>query len=176
MHFSKSSLSKTRLLVLDFDGVMTDGGIYLNEKGDSFRRFDVKDGLGIKLLQSHLVHIAIISGSNSKIIHSRGEALGIKIIKVGISDKLSELKSIQKKLNVTPSETLFLGDDINDLVVLDSVNLFISPSNAHNSCKKRASLVANSKGGDGFIREIVDQILFSKEIDPYVPFKTKNDF
>ena len=81
MHFSKSSLSKTRLLVLDFDGVMTDGGIYLNENGDSFRRFDVKDGLGIKLLQSHLVHIAIISGSNSKIIHARGEALGIKIIK-----------------------------------------------------------------------------------------------
>ena len=176
MHFSKSSLSKTRLLVLDFDGVMTDGGIYLNENGDSFRRFDVKDGLGIKLLQSHLVHIAIISGSNSKIIHARGEALGIKIIKVGISDKLSELKSIQKKLNVTPSETLFLGDDINDLIVLDSVNLFISPSNAHNACKQRASLVANSKGGHGFIREIVDQILFSKEIDPYVPFKTKNDF
>ena len=176
MHFSKSSLSKTRLLVLDFDGVMTDGGIYLNDNGDSFRRFDVKDGLGIKLLQSHLVHIAIISGSNSKIIHARGEALGIKIIKVGISDKLSELKSIQKKLNVTPSETLFLGDDINDLIVLDSVNLFISPSNAHNACKQRASLVANSKGGHGFIREIVDQILFSKEIDPYVPFKTKNDF
>ena len=176
MNFSKSALSKTRLLVLDFDGVMTDGGIYLNENGDSFRRFDVKDGLGIKLLQSHLVHIAIISGSNSKIIHARGEALGIKIIKVGISDKLSELKSIQKKLNVTPSETLFLGDDINDLIVLDSVNLFISPSNAHNACKQRASLVANSKGGHGFIREIVDQILFSKEIDPYVPFKTKNDF
>ena len=66
MIFSKSSISKTRLLVMDFDGVMTDGGIYMNENGDSFRRFDVKDGLGIKLLQKHLIHIAIISGSNSK--------------------------------------------------------------------------------------------------------------
>ena len=82
--FSKRSLSKIRLVVLDFDGVMTDGGIYLNENGEGFRRFDVKDGLGIKLLQKHLIHIAIISGSNSKTILSRAEALGIKIIRVGI--------------------------------------------------------------------------------------------
>lgn len=176
MTFSKSSLSKTRLVVIDFDGVMTDGGIYLNENGEGFRRFDVKDGIGIKLLQKHLIHLAIISGSNSKIIHSRAAALGIKIIRVGISDKLSELKSIQKKLNITPLETLFLGDDINDLIVLDSVNYFIVPANAHKACKEKASLIANSNGGYGFIREIVDQILFSKKIDPYVPFKTKNDF
>lgn len=176
MIFSKSSISKTRLLVMDFDGVMTDGGIYLNENGDSFRRFDVKDGLGIKLLQKNLIHIAIISGSNSKTIRSRGKALGIKIIRVGISDKLSELQSIQEKLNITPLETLFLGDDINDLTVLDSVNAFIVPANAHEACKEKASLIANSRGGFGFIREVVDQILFSKGINPYMPFKTKNDF
>ena len=167
---------KFKNLIIDIDGVMTDGGIYLSENGDSFRRFDVKDGLGIKLLQKHLVHIAIISGSNSKIISERGKALGIKIIRVGISDKLSELKSIQKELNITPLETLFLGDDINDLIVLDSVNSFIVPANAHKACKENASLVSNSIGGFGFIREIVDQILLSKGIDPYVPFKTKNDF
>ena len=69
-----------------------------------------------------------------------------------------------------------MGDDINDLIVLDSVNSFIVPANAHKACKEKASLVANSIGGYGFIREIVDQILFSKGIDPYVPFKTKNDF
>ena len=176
MIFSKRALSKIRLVVLDFDGVMTDGGIYLNENGEGFRRFDVKDGLGIKLLQKYLIQIAIISGSNSKTILSRAEALGIKIIRVGISDKLSELKSIQKELNITPLETLFLGDDINDLIVLDSVNSFIVPANAHKACKEKASLVSNSIGGDGFIREIVDQILLSKGIDPYVPLKTKNDF
>ena len=174
--FSKSSISKTKLLVMDFDGVMTDGGIYLNETGDSFRRFDVKDGLGIKLLQKNLIHVAIISGSNSKIIRLRGESLGIKIIRVGISDKLSELKLIQKKLNIIPSDTLFLGDDINDLIVLDSVSSLVVPANAHKACKKKASLIANSNGGNGFIREIIDLILFSKGIDPYVPFKTKNDF
>ena len=89
MIFSKRSFAKTRLVVLDFDGVMTDGGIYMSENREGFRRFDVKDGLGIKLLQKHLIQIAIISGSNSKTILSRAEALGIKIIRVGISDKLS---------------------------------------------------------------------------------------
>ena len=176
MNFAKSSLKKIKLLVMDFDGVMTDGGIYLNENKDSFRRFDVKDGLGIKLLQKYLIHTAIISGSNSNIINSRCKSLGIEIVRVGISDKLAELKSIQKELNVLPLETLFLGDDINDLNVIDSVHSFIVPSNAHIACKKKASFIANSKGGNGFIREIIDLILFSKEIDPYIPFKTKNNF
>ena len=161
---------------MDFDGVMTDGGIYLNANKDSFRRFDVKDGLGIKLLQKHLIDIAIVSGSNSKIINLRAKSLGIKIIRLGISNKLAELKSIQKELNIGPLETLFLGDDVNDLNVIDSVNSFIVPANAHNACKEKASFIANSNGGHGFIREIVDLILYSKKLDPHMPFNTKNDF
>ena len=68
-----------------------------------------------------------------------------------------------------------MGDDINDLTVFNSVNAFIVPANAHEACKEKASLIANSRGGFGFIK-IVDQILFSKGINPYMPFKTKNDF
>ena len=168
-------LKYIKLVVLDFDGVFTDGGIYLDSKSQGFRRFDVKDGLGIKLLQKKDFIIAIISGSNSQIIDERAKALGIKIVRKGISCKLKTLREIQDKLNIKTSETIFLGDDINDLTVLPNISLFIVPSDAHISCKRKASFISKSMGGKGFIREIVDNLLISKNIDPYLPFETKND-
>ena len=148
---------------MDFDGVLTDGGIYLSNNGDSFRRFDAKDGLAIK------------SGSKSKIINDRCGALGIKIIKKGIKNKLVAINEIQKENNFSSNQTLFLGDDINDLSVLPSVELFIVPSDAHTACKSNANLIANSSGGNGFVREIADKILISKGIDPYIAFETCNE-
>ena len=168
-------LKYIKLVVLDFDGVFTDGGIYLDHKSQGFRRFDVKDGLGIKLLQKNDFKIAIISGSNSQIIDKRAKALGIKIVRKGISCKLEILREIQDDLNIKVEETIFLGDDINDLTVLPNISLFIVPSDAHIGCKRKASYISKSKGGRGFIREIVDNLLISKNIDPYLPFETKND-
>ena len=168
-------LKYIKLVVLDFDGVFTDGGIYLDYKSQGYRRFDVKDGLGIKLLQKNNFTIAIISGSNSQIIDQRAKALGIKIVRKGISCKLKTLKDIQEDLNINVEETLFLGDDINDLTVLPSTSLFIVPSDAHIGCKRKASYVSESTGGKGFIREIVDNLLISRDLDPYLPFETKND-
>ena len=168
-------LKYIKLVVLDFDGVFTDGGIYLDYKSQGQRRFDVKDGLGIKLLQKNGFIIAIISGSNSKIIDDRARALGIKIVRKGISCKLETLREIQYDLNIKLEETIFLGDDINDLTVLPNVSLFIVPFDAHIGCKKKASYISKYMGGKGFIREIVDNLLISKNIDPYLPFETKND-
>ena len=168
-------LKYIKLIVLDFDGVFTDGGIYLNHKYEGFRRFDVKDGLGIKLLQKNDFKIAIISGSNSKIIDERANSLGIKIVRKGISCKLKTLQEIQEDLNIKIEETIFLGDDINDLTVLPNVSLLIVPSDAHIGCKRKASYISKSMGGKGFIREIVDNLLIAKNFDPYLPFETKND-
>ena len=168
-------LKYIKLVVLDFDGVLTDGGIYLDNKSQAFRRFDVKDGLGIKLLQKNGFKIAIISGSNSRIIDERAKSLGIKIVRKGISFKLQSLKDIQEDLNIKVEETIFLGDDINDLTVLPSVSLFIVPSDSHIGCKRKASYISKSMGGRGFIREIVDNLIISKKLDPYLPFETKND-
>ena len=168
-------LKYIKLVVFDFDGVFTDGGIYLDNKSEGFRRFDVKDGLGIKLLQKNDFIIAIISGSNSQIIDKRAKALGIKIVRKGISCKLEILREIQDDLNIKVEETIFLGDDINDLTVLANISLFVVPSDAHIGCKRKASYISKSKGGRGFIREIVDNLLISKNIDPYLPFETKND-
>ena len=168
-------LKHIKLVVLDFDGVLTDGGIYLGCKSQGFRRFDVKDGLGIKLLQKNNFIVAIISGSNSEIIDARAKALGIKIVRKGISCKLKTLKEIQDDLNIRVEETIFLGDDINDLIVLQNISLFIVPSDAHIACKRKASYISKSLGGRGFVREIVDNLLISKNVDPYLPFETKND-
>ena len=93
-------LEKIKLVVFDCDGVMTDGGIYINNKEESFRKFDVKDGVGVKLLQSKNIFLACISGSNSPIINIRSESLGITIVKTGIKNKAEELKKIQQKLNL----------------------------------------------------------------------------
>ena len=168
-------LKYIKLVVLDFDGVFTDGGIYLDYYSQGLRRFDVKDGLGIKLLQKNGFKIAIISGSNSRIIDERAKSLGIKIVRKGISFKLQSLKDIQEDLNIKVEETIFLGDDINDLTVLPSVSLFIVPSDSHIGCKRKASYISKSMGGRGFIREIVDNLIISKKLDPYLPFETKND-
>ena len=170
-----NKLRKTKLVVLDFDGVFTDGGIYLDNKSEGFRRFDVKDGLGIKLLHKHKFIVAIISGSNSQIIDQRANALGIKIVKKGISCKLEALKNIQEDLNIKAEETIFLGDDINDLTVLPNISLFIVPSDAHIGCKRKASYISISRVGKGFIREIVDNLLLSIKYNPYLSFETKND-
>ena len=168
-------LKYIKLVVLDFDGVFTDGGIYFDYQSQGFRRFDVKDGLGIKLLQKNGFIIAIISGSNSQIIDERARALGIKIVRKGISCKLKILREIQDDLNIKVEETIFLGDDINDLTVLPNISLFVVPSDAHIGCKRKASYISKSKGGRGFIREIADNLIISKDFDPYLPFETKND-
>ena len=168
-------LKYIKLVVLDFDGVFTDGGIYLEDNSKGIRRFDVKDGLGIKLLQKNGFIIAIISGSNSQIIDQRSKALGIKIVRKGISCKLKTLREIQYDLNIKVEETIFLGDDINDLTVLPNISLFVVPFDAHIGCKRKASYISKYKGGRGFIREIVDNLIISKNLDPYLPFETNND-
>ena len=99
MKNSINNLKNIDLVVMDFDGVLTDGGIYLSNNGDDFRRFDAKDGMAIKLLQKNFITPAIISGSKSKIINDRCVALGIQIIKKGIKNKLIAINEIQKEHN-----------------------------------------------------------------------------
>lgn len=167
---------RIKLFVMDCDGVMTDGGIFINRQGESFKRFDVKDGLGIKLLHLNRINTACISGSNSSILEIRAKSLGIKIIHCGIDDKLTKLKKIQAELKINKQETIFLGDDVNDLRVIEAVSIFAVPKDAHESCKKKADFIGTKKGGGGFIREIIDYLLLTKGIDPYLPQITTNDF
>ena len=160
---------------MDFDGVFTDGGIYINQDGNHIRRFDVKDGLGIKLLQYYSINTAVVSGSNSEVIDKRCKALDIKIIKKSVKNKFEEVKLIQEETNSVPNQTLFLGDDVNDLSVIPLVKFFIVPNDAHMACKQKADFIAISSGGRGFIREVTDHILSSKGINPFKTFIGIND-
>ena len=170
----KEKISKIKLICMDVDGVLTDGGIYLDHNGNQIIRFDVKDGLGIRLLQKYNYKIAFISGGDRSAINKRAEMLNIKIVKTKIKNKFTALKEIQKEHNITKNETVFLGDDINDLTVISLVNMFLTPSNAHKACIASAFWVGNNAGGHGFVREFTDKLLIARGINPLKAFNTIN--
>ena len=167
----ESISSDIKLIVTDVDGVLTDGSIYFDDLGNQMKRFDSKDGIGIKLLQKYGFEIALISGSKSNSIKARGLSLDINFVMTGIQNKLQAISKIQKSLKIKASETFFLGDDINDLTVLPAVKMFLSPVNAHPACLKKANWIGTRKGGEGFFREFTDLFLISLNIDPYLGFK-----
>ena len=176
LFFLKKRLKKIKLVLMDFDGVLTDGGIYISNNKFTSRRFDVKDGLGIKLLKSFSIKIGCITGSNSDNVKIRCGNLEFDFIEMGVEDKSKKVKEIKNKLKINKNNILFLGDDINDLTVLPYVNLFFVPADAHDACKENASYISSKKGGAGFIREIADLILISKGFNPYKEYKTRNEF
>ncbi len=170
-----SIAADVKLIVMDFDGVFTDGSIYLDSNGNNLKKFNVKDGMGIKLLQNYGFIIALITGSKDNIINYRADSLDIKLVFKGINDKLIIINQVQKELGIQPSQTIFLGDDINDLLVLPSVRMFLSPSNAHSACLERAHWIGKSKGGEGFIREVADLFICALNINPNLPFASSNE-
>ena len=165
--------SDIRLIAMDVDGVLTDGGIYFDDLGNQTKKFNSKDGMGIRLLQKYGFEIALISGSKSNSTKARGISLDINFIMTEVEDKHIAINKIQKILNINPSQTIFLGDDINDLTVIPAVRMFLSPANAHPACLKKASWIGKCKGGEGFLREFTDLFLLSLKIDPYLEFKNQ---
>lgn len=176
-NFKKSKILQIKLLVFDVDGVLTDGGLWYNSKGEVEKKFDVKDGLGIKMLQKHGFKIAFISGGVSGATEKRAEQLEIDFCFTDIANKSEAICKIQKNLGLNHSKTLFVGDDLNDIVVKPFVNLLIAPQNANNFFKKKADLILNKKGGNGAVRELSERVLKSfKLIDNSdLLWKDKND-
>ena len=167
-----SVASEIKLIAIDVDGVLTDGSIYIDDNGNQIKRFDSKDGIGIRLLQNYGFEIALISGSKSNSIKKRGLSLDINSVMIGVKDKHIAINQIQEKLNIKAYQTIFLGDDINDLTVLPSVRIFLSPKNAHPACLGKANWIGKCKGGEGFFREFTDLFLLSLNINPYLEFKS----
>lgn len=156
-------LRDCKLLVLDVDGVLTDGSLNYQEMTIN-RNFSVHDGIGIKLLIKYGIQIAIISGGRGASIQKRAEDLGIENCFIGIKDKLEILKKIQKKLNISKKESIFVGDDINDLIVKSEVSLLIAPLNGNYYIGNTVNCVTNKNGGRGAVREVCDRILKSKRL------------
>ena len=152
-------IAKIKLLVFDIDGVLTNGQLLINENGDITREFNVRDGLGIKLLQQNNIIVAFISGGEGKSTIKRAEMLGISNCLINIKNKQIALRELQNKLNILPSNTAFVGDDINDLVIKDDVSLLIGTKDSAPQFSVNADLLLKSCGGNGTARELSDRIL-----------------
>lgn len=162
--FIKKKISSIKLVVLDVDGVLTDGNLYIDSKGNETKRFNVKDGLGIKLIQDAKIEIAVISGGKSDSTIQRLKNLGIKYYFFDAKNKLIALEELKKNLKLKDSEVLYVGDDLNDLVIKQYVGLFVVPKDAVKHLKKAANIILSKKGGCGAVRELSEIILEKKDI------------
>ncbi len=155
----KSRLHKIKLLLLDVDGVMTDGGIYLSNSGDEFKKFNIQDGYGITKLRRAGFKIGIITGRVSNIVTKRAEELDITEVHQNLENKLETYEHIKAKWKLSDEEVAYIGDDEFDLPVLERVGFSASPSDAVPSVKKRVHFVCTHSGGNGAVREVIDLIL-----------------
>ncbi|OGO93077.1 MAG: hypothetical protein A3F41_04280 [Coxiella sp. RIFCSPHIGHO2_12_FULL_44_14] len=151
-----------RAFFLDVDGVLTDGGFYLTPQGDELKRFHTHDGLGLKQLQQHQIHIAVISGRNSKTVTHRMRELNIPHVYQGISSKLTAYQQLLRELQLTDDVIAYMGDDLPDLPVLTRVGFSIAPANAVASVKQQVDWVTHRDGGNAAVREACEFILFAK--------------
>ncbi len=148
-----------RLLVLDVDGVLTDGRLYFSEDGQELKTFDTQDGHGIKMLQQAGIACAIITGRNTQLVARRAANLGIKHLLQGREDKGVALRALAQELAIALDEIAYMGDDWPDLPAIRMAGLGVAVANAHKEVRHHADLVTTARGGRGAVREICDLIL-----------------
>jgi 3-deoxy-D-manno-octulosonate 8-phosphate phosphatase (KDO 8-P phosphatase) len=157
--------AQVRLLALDSDGVLTDGGVYVFEDGQEFRRFNIKDGLGIKALMEAGIEIIIISGAKSPAVMHRAKTLGIKEVHVGIEDKLTLLRQLCEMRQLSFQQLAYMGDDLPDLPILEVVGFPAAPADAHEKVLARVLFVSAFAGGHGAVRELADTLIACRNRD-----------
>jgi 3-deoxy-D-manno-octulosonate 8-phosphate phosphatase (KDO 8-P phosphatase) len=150
---------QVHLLLLDVDGVLTDGRLYFNNSGEEFKAFSTLDGHGIKLLQSAGVKVGIITGRQSQLVARRARELGVELLVQGREDKWQALEEILQANPVALENIAFMGDDWPDLTIMTRVGLALTVANAHLSVAERAHWQSAFKGGEGAVREACDMIL-----------------
>lgn len=158
----KSLLSNIELVITDIDGVLTDGGIYYDEHGECIKRFHVRDGLGIKLLQQAGVQVAVLSGKDSKPLRKRISDLGIDIFMLGIKNKEVACQEIIQRANTIKANTAYIGDDTIDLPAFINCGVAVAVADAPEYVKNKCDLVLETKGGLGALRELADKILIEQ--------------
>ena len=155
-------LSKIKLLVLDVDGVMTDGSMYMMMNGDQMKKFDTKDGRGILELRKTGKEIAIISSGFYDVgVTARAKMLGIEHCYVGKRPKLEVLKEMCETLQIGFEEVAMIGDDINDLEIMRAIGFKACPSNAVQVVKNEVDIILQKKGGEGCVREFIDNYMMT---------------
>ncbi len=162
LFFPEKAATPIKLLVLDVDGVLTDGGLYYDLQNQVMKRFDVQDGLGIKIAMKNGITVAVITGLKSKAVEARMCDLKIEDYHAGFLDKRDCLRCIQEKYGLDWSEIAYLGDDWVDLSVMSMVGLPLAVANAQPEVKKSALYVTTAHGGRGAVREVIRLLLMAQ--------------
>lgn len=161
-----SGVARIRLLVLDVDGVLTDGVLVYGASGEETKRFHVRDGLAIQVARRAGVEIAVVSGRASPAVTRRMSELGVVEVHQGVADKESLLRALLARLGVKAAETAVMGDDLVDLPVMRIAGLAMAPADAVSEVRRAADWVSRSAGGHGAVREAIEFLLRSRKAWP----------
>ncbi len=162
----QARLSQVKLLVLDVDGTLTDGGLYYSDSGEELKKFNVKDGQGLKLLMATGVTVAIITASTATSTFHRAKKLGIAHVYIGVEEKLTVMQTLCEQLAIDLAQVAYAGDDVNDLPALQAVGCPFTMADAVAENKKWALYITHNTGGNGAVREICDLLIASQNGHP----------
>ncbi len=155
----RARAAKVKLLILDVDGVLTDGRIIMDHKGREIKAFNVRDGHGLRLLREAEIEVAILTGRSSPVVQKRADDLGILWVRQGVHDKVGAYREIAREVGITDDEACFIGDDVVDIPLLKRVGIPIVVGDGAPEAKRCARYVTQSSGGKGAVREVCDLLL-----------------
>ncbi len=159
----KNKIGKIKLVISDVDGVLTDGGLYYSKEGLSIKKFNVKDGMGVLRLRETGIKNAIITTAKSDLMRKRAEALKLDYYFEGVWDKETKLLEICKAENLLPENIAFIGDDVNDLTIIDVAGFTAAPIDAVDEVKNSVDIILSKKGGEGVFREFAELIISNQK-------------
>ncbi len=167
MNWDQEIIEKARLIklvILDVDGVLTDGGLYFTDDGREVKKFNVKDGLGVSMLIQNGIEVAVITGRTSVIVAERMRSLGVNHVYQGRLNKLETYENLKLALQINDDEVAYVGDDIIDLPIMTRCALGFAVADAHEDVLDQATCVLSKKGGEGAARQVCDLIMSSQGI------------
>lgn len=157
-----SRAKKVKIVITDVDGVLTDGGMYYTSKGDAMKKFHVRDGMGITLLRKNDIPTIIITKEQTQMVKQWAKRMKVKKLFDGVIEKEKMLRPICKQFKVKEDEIAYIGDDVNDVALLQLVGFSAVPNDAISFAKKISTYICMKKGGEGVLREVAEIILSAK--------------
>ncbi len=152
-------MNKIKIILTDIDGVWTDGGMYYDQCGNEWKKFNTSDGVGVLLAHKAGIKVGIITGEETNIVENRAKKLHIDFLFQGVGNKLDVLDQLCKNEGVSKDEVAYIGDDINDICILDSLSCTAVPKGVPDYVRSHAKVILTKKGGEGVFREFVEYIL-----------------
>ena len=152
-----------KLVISDVDGVLTDGGIYFSVTGESLKKFNVRDGMGVELLHNNDIKVILLTREDSEIVKKRGEKVNADKTILGVINKRDELEKIKKEFEVNTKNIAYIGDDLNDFGIMSEVGLSATPADGHLKVKEISDYICKNSGGNGAFREFAELILENRD-------------